>query len=192
MRAKTLAAFNLFVSASLVFNQYVNPVALQKMGWKYYIVYLAWLAFELVFMYFFCVESESPSSTPFTSSPFPFEHLTDAPPLFIPFQPRTGRSKRPRRCSMETTLSSRCDRPDSRARPGWSMLLDLQRLMPRRRTARSGLSTLSMSRTSSLVDRACSVLGSVGRDGVDLCVCVASGCCLICIPRLVTSLFSPF
>lgn len=79
MRAKTLAAFNLFVSASLVFNQYVNPVALARMGWKYYIVYLGWLAFELVFIFFFLVESELSflSSGPLGCSwpeadPFPF------------------------------------------------------------------------------------------------------------------------
>lgn len=36
----------LCVSASLVFNQYVNPIALDAIEWRYYIVYTVWLAFE--------------------------------------------------------------------------------------------------------------------------------------------------
>jgi hypothetical protein len=30
---------NLAVNLSLIFNQYVNPIALDALGWKYYIVY---------------------------------------------------------------------------------------------------------------------------------------------------------
>jgi len=30
----------LFVDIALMFNQYVNPVALTNIGWKYYIVYV--------------------------------------------------------------------------------------------------------------------------------------------------------
>ncbi|CDZ97669.1 hexose transporter [Phaffia rhodozyma] len=59
MRAKMLTIMQLSVSSSLVFNQYVNPIALEKIGWKYYIVYLVWLAFELVFVYFFLVETKN-------------------------------------------------------------------------------------------------------------------------------------
>ncbi|TFK59966.1 hexose transporter [Pluteus cervinus] len=56
LRAKGFTLFGFFVTASLVFNQYVNPIALQKLGWKYYIVYVVWLAFELVYVYLFLVE----------------------------------------------------------------------------------------------------------------------------------------
>ena len=28
---------NFTVSIALVFNQYVNPIALEKLGWKYYV-----------------------------------------------------------------------------------------------------------------------------------------------------------
>lgn len=44
--------FNFTISLALIFNQYVNPVALDKLQWKYYLVYVCWLAFELVFVYF--------------------------------------------------------------------------------------------------------------------------------------------
>ena len=51
LRAKGFTIFNFSISLSLIFNQYVNPVALEKLGWKYYIVYVAWLAFELVYVF---------------------------------------------------------------------------------------------------------------------------------------------
>lgn len=41
-----------------MFNQYINPIALAAIGWKYYIVYCAWIAFELVFVYFFIIETK--------------------------------------------------------------------------------------------------------------------------------------
>lgn len=41
-----------FVNLALFFNNYVNPVALDEISWKYYIVYCCWLAFELVVVYF--------------------------------------------------------------------------------------------------------------------------------------------
>ena len=86
IRAKGLNVFNFTVSAALVFNQYVNPIALKNIGWKYYvsaptaisahrpaleltltlttlvplqIVYCCWLAFETVFLYFFVVETRN-------------------------------------------------------------------------------------------------------------------------------------
>ncbi|CDZ97687.1 hexose transporter [Phaffia rhodozyma] len=59
MRAKMLTVMQLGISGSLVFNQYVNPIALEKIGWKYYIVYLVWLAIEVVFVYFFVVETKN-------------------------------------------------------------------------------------------------------------------------------------
>ena len=51
LRAKGFVIFNFSISLSLIFNQYVNPVALKKLGWKYYLVYVVWLAFELVYVY---------------------------------------------------------------------------------------------------------------------------------------------
>jgi len=41
------------------FNSYVNPIAFGKLGWKYYIVYCCWLAFELIIVYFFYIETRN-------------------------------------------------------------------------------------------------------------------------------------
>jgi len=59
LRAKGMAVFNTTLSASLIFNQYVNPIALDRLGWKYYLVYVAWLMFEVVYIYFFLVETKN-------------------------------------------------------------------------------------------------------------------------------------
>lgn len=39
LRTKGLFVSSMSVNCSLVFNQYVNPIALPALGWKYYIVY---------------------------------------------------------------------------------------------------------------------------------------------------------
>ncbi|THH04380.1 hypothetical protein EW145_g5564 [Phellinidium pouzarii] len=59
LRAKGYTIFAFSVSASLVFNQYINPIAFAALAWKYYIVYCAWIAFELGFVYFFLVETKN-------------------------------------------------------------------------------------------------------------------------------------
>lgn len=47
-----MAVMFLFVNLALFFNNYVNPVALADISWKYYIVYCCWLFVELVVVYF--------------------------------------------------------------------------------------------------------------------------------------------
>ena len=80
LRAKGFNVFNFTISVALIFNQYVNPIALENIAWKYYvsapsclpfvsrladahriqqIVYCVWLAFETVFLYFFIVETKN-------------------------------------------------------------------------------------------------------------------------------------
>ncbi|KDQ55566.1 hypothetical protein JAAARDRAFT_195418 [Jaapia argillacea MUCL 33604] len=59
LRSKGFTMFNFVLSLSLIFNQYVNPIALQALGWKYYIVYICWIAFEMVFVFFFIVETKN-------------------------------------------------------------------------------------------------------------------------------------
>ncbi|KAH0835885.1 hexose transporter [Lanmaoa asiatica] len=59
LRAKGLCIFNFVVSLALIFNQYVNPIALGALGWKYYLVYVCWLACEFVFLWFFIVETKN-------------------------------------------------------------------------------------------------------------------------------------
>lgn len=44
LRAKGLTLMFLMVNIALFFNQYVNPIALDNIDWKYYIVYCVWLA----------------------------------------------------------------------------------------------------------------------------------------------------
>jgi len=59
IRAKGMCYMFAMVDIALFFNTYVNPIALDKIGWKYYIVYCVWLAFELVFVYFFYIETRN-------------------------------------------------------------------------------------------------------------------------------------
>ena len=49
----------LAIDLALFFNSYVNPVALTALGWKYYIVYDVWLAFELFIVWWFWVETRN-------------------------------------------------------------------------------------------------------------------------------------
>lgn len=49
----------LAIDLSLFFNSYVNPVALGKLAWKYYIVYDVWLAFELFIVWMFYIETSN-------------------------------------------------------------------------------------------------------------------------------------
>ncbi|KAI0055106.1 hexose transporter [Artomyces pyxidatus] len=58
IRAKGFTIFNFTVSCAVIFNQYVNPVALDAISWKYYIVYCCWLAFEFAYCYVFVVETK--------------------------------------------------------------------------------------------------------------------------------------
>ncbi|KAF8591256.1 hexose transporter [Ramaria rubella] len=59
IRAKGFNVFNLTISIAIIFNQYVNPIALAAITWKYYIVYDCWLAFELVFIYLYVIETKN-------------------------------------------------------------------------------------------------------------------------------------
>lgn len=61
IRAKGLTIFNFSISLSLIFNQYVNPIALANISWKYYIVYCCWLLFELAFCYMYVIETKNRS-----------------------------------------------------------------------------------------------------------------------------------
>jgi len=51
IRAKGMTVVWLAVDIALFFNQYVNPVALKNIAWKYYIFYCVWLVVELVVVY---------------------------------------------------------------------------------------------------------------------------------------------
>lgn len=49
---------------TLADNQYVNPIAMDALDWKYYIVYTCWIAFEFVYLYFFVVETKGRDGRP--------------------------------------------------------------------------------------------------------------------------------
>ena len=58
LRAKGLTIMFLCVDLSLWFNQYVNPIALQNIGWKYYIVYCVFLVFEIAIVWKYYIETK--------------------------------------------------------------------------------------------------------------------------------------
>ena len=59
IRAKGLTVMFFCVDLSLWFNQYVNPIALYDIGWKYYLVYVVWIAFELVVVWRYYIETKN-------------------------------------------------------------------------------------------------------------------------------------
>jgi len=58
MRAKGMAFSSLAVNAAGLLNQFAWPVALQKIGWKTYIIFVIWCAFQTVVIYFFIPETK--------------------------------------------------------------------------------------------------------------------------------------
>jgi len=58
VRAKGFAVMNLAVMLTSAFNQFINPWAIDAIGWWYYIVYCAWLVVELVFVIIYVVETK--------------------------------------------------------------------------------------------------------------------------------------
>ncbi|ORY28816.1 hexose transporter [Naematelia encephala] len=69
IRSKGLMVMQMCVNLSLVFNQYVNPVALDGIGWKLYIVYTVWIAFEFVYLWFTVIETKG------KNGPLPLEEI---------------------------------------------------------------------------------------------------------------------
>ena len=59
IRAKGLTVMFFCVDLSLWFNQYVNPIAINDIGWKYYLVYVVWIAFELVVVWKYYIETKN-------------------------------------------------------------------------------------------------------------------------------------
>lgn len=58
LRAKGLTIMFFCVDLSLWFNQYVNPIALQDIKWKYYIVYCVFLVFEIFVVWKYYIETK--------------------------------------------------------------------------------------------------------------------------------------
>ncbi|KAJ7746715.1 general substrate transporter [Mycena olivaceomarginata] len=51
-RATGIAFYQFFSRSATCSSQFVNPIGVAHAGWKYYICYVVWLAFEVVFVYF--------------------------------------------------------------------------------------------------------------------------------------------
>ncbi|KAJ5724824.1 hexose transporter protein [Penicillium malachiteum] len=58
LRAKGLTLMFFCVDLSLWFNQYVNPIALKNIQWKYYLVYCVFLVFEIFIVWKFYIETK--------------------------------------------------------------------------------------------------------------------------------------
>src|SRR5438132_12114048 len=56
-RSRGISVFQLFGRMASFFTTYVNPIGLGSVGWRYLISYCAWLAYEVVFVYFFFPET---------------------------------------------------------------------------------------------------------------------------------------
>ncbi|KAE8150342.1 general substrate transporter [Aspergillus avenaceus] len=61
IRAKGMAACLAFTSLASVFNQYVNPVGLENLKWRFYFVYIAILVVECLCIRFLFVETKGPT-----------------------------------------------------------------------------------------------------------------------------------
>lgn len=58
LRSKASTLFNLTQNAAGLFSGFVNPIAMDSIGWRYYIVYVVLLAFDLVVFYFYLPETK--------------------------------------------------------------------------------------------------------------------------------------
>ncbi|CAG8951282.1 hypothetical protein HYFRA_00008031 [Hymenoscyphus fraxineus] len=59
IRAKGMTVLFLAIDLSLFFNQYINPIALSRLSWKYYLFYCFWLLFELFVVWKFYLETRN-------------------------------------------------------------------------------------------------------------------------------------
>ncbi|KAI4595632.1 hypothetical protein KJ359_006621 [Pestalotiopsis sp. 9143b] len=60
-RSQGIAVEQLAVRVAVFFNTYVNPIALDSIGWKYYIVYCVWILVEIATVYFLFPETKDRS-----------------------------------------------------------------------------------------------------------------------------------
>lgn len=58
VRTKGLSWFQLFNRSAVLVGSAVNPIGLERLDWKYLLVYVVWLCFEIVFIYFLFPETQ--------------------------------------------------------------------------------------------------------------------------------------
>lgn len=63
LRAKGLMLLNFFIQVALTFSNYVNPYGFEGLTptYKFYCIYNAWIAVELVIVYFYFIETKGPT-----------------------------------------------------------------------------------------------------------------------------------
>ncbi|KAG2107529.1 general substrate transporter [Suillus discolor] len=59
IRAKGFAIMNIVLYSTNAFNSLVNPVALETIGWKYYLFYCGWLILELLFAMVYIIDTRA-------------------------------------------------------------------------------------------------------------------------------------
>ncbi|KAI5797382.1 hexose transporter [Peziza echinospora] len=57
VRSRGITIFQWWGRMAGFFNNFVNPIGLKNIGWKYYLTYVVWLAFEVCFVYFLFPET---------------------------------------------------------------------------------------------------------------------------------------
>ncbi|KAI7767070.1 hypothetical protein LZL87_012356 [Fusarium oxysporum] len=61
IRAKGITSLMRSIKGASFFNQFVNPIGLKNLGWKYYIVYCVWLCIVLITVFFMFPETKNRS-----------------------------------------------------------------------------------------------------------------------------------
>ena len=61
MRAKMWAFVLLTIQVSSIFGNYINPIGLANIGWRFYIYYCIWVLIIFLIVYFFFVETAGPT-----------------------------------------------------------------------------------------------------------------------------------
>jgi len=56
-RAKGVSIFQWWTRSAGFVTQFVDPIGIEAAGWKYYIIYCMWIAFEVAFVYFMFPET---------------------------------------------------------------------------------------------------------------------------------------
>lgn len=139
LRAKGVFIMNLSVQVALTINNYVNPIPISEGGgwygqnWKLFACYCGWILLELIWVYFFYVETRyvhrlqsSPylptrSLTIFPAAP-PSRRLRASSTARAPRSPRSTSSARrawPSATTATPTTRRRCTTTTSRRRGRW-------------------------------------------------------------------------
>ncbi|KZO94420.1 MFS transporter [Calocera viscosa TUFC12733] len=61
LRAKGVAITQTATRGGTAFNQFVNPIGMQNIGWKFFLVYCVWTAIETIIIFFVYPETKGPT-----------------------------------------------------------------------------------------------------------------------------------